>query len=218
MPPEIDWPTVEALHDHWSSYRPEWTDVRPRLLWYLTFEERPQLADRAAQAEAVLGECALDVVPARWLHLTLADVGFADVVDPDAFGAMGAAVRDALAGRPELHLSLGPVALMADAVVLVAQPVEPVLELREVVREAGESLGLPLADLDEGFWPHVTLGYVNGTTDHDRLLALMDGPQPDPVDVTCDRLRQVLVVRTGGHYRWHGMGDVPLGGSTGFDG
>jgi 2'-5' RNA ligase len=211
MASEPDWPTVEQLLDHWSSWRPEWTGGRERLLWYLTFEERPEVAARAAAAEAALGELALDVVPTRWLHLTLADVGFADSIDPDAFRAMGRSVARALADRPQVQLTLGPVALMVDAVVLVAQPPRQVAELRDVVRAAGEAHGLPLADADEGFWPHVTLGYVNGATDHDRLLALMDGPQSDPVDVTCDRLRQVLVVRTGGHYRWHGMGDVPLG-------
>ena len=212
MAPDIDWPPVDRLLDHWSSWRPEWTDVRPRLLWYLTFEERPEVGDTAAQSEADLGACGLDVVPARWLHLTLADIGFADSVDPDAFHAMAEEVHEELAGTPDVHLSLGPLALMTDAVVLVAQPYDAVQRLREVVRTAGERHGVPLADADEGFWPHVTLGYVNGATDHGRLHSLVEASQPTPVDVTCDRLRQVLVIRTGGHYRWHGMGDVRLGG------
>jgi 2'-5' RNA ligase len=212
MASEFDWPNVEELLDHWTWYRPEWTGGRERLLWYLTFEERPEVGARAAEAEAALGACALDVVPTRWLHLTLADVGFADTVDPAAFRAMGADVRQALAQHPQVELSLGPVALMTDAVVLVAQPPRQVAELREVVREAAEAHGMPLADLEDGFWPHVTLGYVNRATDQRRLLEYVERDQPDPVEVTCDRLRQVQVVRGGGHYRWRGVADVPLGG------
>jgi 2'-5' RNA ligase len=211
MASEFDWPTVDQLLDHWTSYRPEWTGGRERLLWYLTFEERPEVGARAAEAEEALGACALDVVPTRWLHLTLADVGFADTVDPVAFRAMGAEVRQALADRPQVQLELGPVALMVDAVVLVAQPPREVAELREVVRAAGEEHGLPLADLNDGFWPHVTLGYVNRATDQRRLLDFVERAEPAPVEVTCDRLRQVQVVRGGGHYRWRAVADVPLG-------
>jgi 2'-5' RNA ligase len=214
MPPELDWPSVDELLDHWTSYRPDWTDNRERLLWYLTFEERPEVGARAAEVEAALGACALDVVPTRWLHLTLADVGFADSVAPEAFREMGALARRALAGRPQLTLSLGPMRLMSDAVVLVAQPRDPVAELREVVREAGERCGLPLADADEAFWPHVTLGYANPSTDHRRLGELVDAQSGPPVEVTCDRVRQVQVVRGGGHYRWTGAGDVWLGGGS----
>jgi 2'-5' RNA ligase len=214
MPPELDWPSVEELLDHWTSYRPDWTDNRERLLWYLTFEERPEVGARAAEAESALGACALDVVPTRWLHLTLADVGFADSVDPAALSEMAVLVRRALADRPQVELSLGPVALMIDSVVLVAQPRDPVVELREVVREAGERCGLPLADAEEEFWPHVTLGYANPTTDHRRLSALVEAHQHPPVTVTCDRVRQVQVVRGGGHYRWTGAGDVWLGGGS----
>ncbi|WP_148574573.1 2'-5' RNA ligase family protein [Nocardioides caldifontis] len=211
MPSEHDWPAVDTLLDHWTSYRPDWTGGRERLLWYLTFEERPEVAARAAAAEEALGACALDVVPARWLHLTLADVGFVDTVDPTAFRAAGADVRRELARRPQVHLSLGPIALMEDSVVLVAQPYDDVVRLRDVVREAGEAHGLPLADAEEAFRPHVTLGYANTATDQDRLAALVAGEQLPPVEVTCDRLRQVQVTRGEGHYRWHTMSDLPLG-------
>jgi 2'-5' RNA ligase len=214
MASEFDWPPVEALLDHWSSWRPEWTGGRERLLWYLTFEERPEVAARAAAAEAALGELALDVVPTRWLHLTLADVGFADTIAPEMFRAMGETVAAALAEQPQVELTLGPVALMCDSVVLVAQPPEQVAALRDVVRDASEAHGLPLADADEGFWPHVTLAYVNAATDHGRLLDYVSEVEPVPVQVTCDRLRQVQVVRGGGHYRWRGVADVPLGAAA----
>lgn len=207
----FDWPDVGELHDHWAEWRPEWTASRERLLWYLTFGDRPEVVDVAREASRSLPGCGVDVVPPDWLHLTLEDLGFADEVLPGSARAAGQAVQEVLADEPPVRITLGPVSVLPGAVVLVARPVDHLRRLRALVRGAGASTGLQPVEAHEELWPHVSLGYVNGRTDHQRVLREVDSLPPVSLEVTCDRLVQVQVIRANAHYRWRIIGEVRLG-------
>jgi hypothetical protein len=94
----LGWPRTGRLGDH-RAWRPEWTPERPRLLWYLTFEDQPAVRDLAAPTSAALAETSADVIPPRWLHLTLCDIGFADEVDPAGVIEAAKAVAASPTGR-----------------------------------------------------------------------------------------------------------------------
>ena len=206
-----DWPVVRGFKDHWT-WRPDWTSTRPRLLWYLTFEDQPDVSAAAAPAAGVLRDTGADVVPPEWLHLTVTDIGFADEIDDWTLRIAASAVRDALQDTPVLDLTLGPVAVLPEAVVLAAGPVAPLRRLRAAVREGMRSVGVrPPEDIEGDYWPHVSLCYVNGRTDHQRLWAALQHARTDNVEVRCDRLAQVLVTRRDGHYRWEVRDQVVLG-------
>ncbi len=81
----VAWTDVREFRDHWT-WRPDWTADRPRLLWYLTFEDAPQLRSAVEPAAGPLKEAGTDIVAPDWLHLTVADVGFADELPAPSSG------------------------------------------------------------------------------------------------------------------------------------
>jgi len=204
------WPAVQGFTDHWT-WRPDWTPERPRVLWYLTFQEEPHLRDAAAPWARPLAEAGADVVPSAWLHLTLSDVGFVDEVDDRALALSRQSVRHQLTATPPPRLTLGPLGILPGAVVLRAGPPRPLRRLRRLVRQATCDAGItPPEDFDGAYWPHVSLCYVNRHTDHDRLRELARRAPHRAFDVRAPRLTQVLVTRRDGHYRWEALGEVPL--------
>lgn len=208
--PSAPWPKVTAFRNHWE-WRPDWTSNRPRLLWYLTFEDAPDLHDAAAPSCEVLRASGADVVPPEWFHLTVTDVGYHDQLDDWAVRAARESVRETLCEVPALELTLGPLRALPGAIVLPAEPADPLRSLRDAVRRATTAVGIaPPDDLSGSYWPHVSLCYVNDTTDHARLREIVDEAASRTVDVRCDRLAQVLVTRTNGHYRWEVLDEVPL--------
>ena len=214
MLPTADWPEVGRFRDHWR-WRPDWTPNRPRVLWYLTFEDSPQLASAIAPYEPALRATGADLVPPRWLHLTVTDVGFADAIDDWTLRAARDSVRRAVRGLPSLRLELGPVAALPGAVVLPAHPLERLRELRQAVRRSTSEVGLAAPDdIDGPFWPHVSLCYVNSRTDHQALWDVVRPGQGSTVEVRCSRLSEVLVSRREGHYQWQILESVRLDGAA----
>ncbi len=211
MLPTIAWPKADEIKDHWA-WRPEWTPHRPRLLWYLTFEGAPDVRAAAAPPGDVLRAAGADVVPPEWLHLTMNHVGFADELDERAVRASADEVGRRLRDEEPFELTLGPVHQLSDAVVLEAGPAEPLQKLRGTVVGAMAHTGMAEPDdIDEVFWPHVSLCYLNSRTDRARVGEMVRTADHSTVSVRCDRLFQVLVTRTGAHYRWQVLEDVKLG-------
>jgi 2'-5' RNA ligase len=209
-------PEADELRDHWGCW-PEWTHERPRLLWYLTFEDQPEVAEPYASTRAMLaGATSLDVVPTRWLHLTLADVCFVDQIDVTGVDRVADRVAEAVCAEPPLRLALGPLTTLADAVVLAAGPPEPLHRLREQLREAtGDAvpdappLAQPVAD---PFWPHLTLSYLTGATEPHKVREVVETAPPVTSEVLADRVTLAEVTRSDGHYYWSPRARVPLGG------
>ena len=205
-----EWYDDRGFTDHWT-WRPEWTATRPRLLWYLTFDHSPDVATAATGAWAPLSRSGADLVPPRWLHLTVTDMGFPDEMDLWTRRFAAGEVRRALRGWPSFELTLGPVAVLTEAVALSAGPTEPVRRLRRAIRQGLAVSGIrPPLELDRET-PHVSLCYVNDRTDHARLRRAVRDLDVSPVRVRCDRVVQVLVTRSGGHYRWEVLDEVRLG-------
>jgi 2'-5' RNA ligase len=214
MLPTADWPAVEQFRDHWT-WRPDWTPGRPRLLWYLTFPDVPDLRAAAAPSTETLRATGADVVPPAWWHLTLTDIGFHAELDDWTVRASCEEVRRRLSAAAPLELTLGPLAVLPGAVVLPANPAEPLRALRDTVRDVGAEHGIrPPDDIDGHYWPHVSLCYVNADSDHEQLWEAVRSAPPRTVQVRCDRLTQVQVTRADGHYRWEVVDEVVLRGDT----
>jgi len=208
-----EWYDARGFADHWT-WRPEWTASRPRLLWYLTFGHSPAVAAAAASVRAPLSSTGADLVPPRWLHLTVTDMGFPEEIDPWALRLATDEVGRSLLDWPSFELSLGPVAVLREAVVLAAGPAEPVGRLRRRIRQVLAGAGIqPPVELDREP-PHVSLCYVNDSTDHAALQAAARDLECSPVRVRCDRVAQVLVTRSHGHYHWEVLDEIRLTGGT----
>lgn len=205
---------AEWLEDHWR-WRPEWATDRPMLWWYLTFEGQSPLRSLGNRIRRHLHEVpAVDVVPHRWLHLTIQEVGFVDEVAPRDVRTLVAATTDALADLPAQELTLGPVTTMRSAVVLAQSPVDHLRRLRTRLRETMSSSGWPVPG-PEGLRPHVSLGYLNRDCDPGTV---MDGLQPvRDLRTTVHVLTLTLaaVTRENRHYQWAAVAEFSLDRTSG---
>ena len=195
--------TASELSDHWR-WRADWAVDRPYLMWYLTFEDQPELAQWASRAQDRLRQVrTLNLVPPQWLHLTLGDVGFVNEVSPDQVDGVTTAARTALAGWTGMSITLGPVTTMVDAVVLGTSHQGKLEQLRHRLQEATASVVGPQAPVGlREFWPHVTLAYVNDSCDRGTVFEPLRSMASDLITVTVSNVTLAAVTRINRHYQW----------------
>lgn len=154
----------------------------------------------------------LDIVPPQWRHLTICDIGFEDELTPHQISEVARAVDCEIAGgkgrgdlsAQPLQIVLGPVVALASALVLRAEPVDPLRLLHAVVRDATQRVlgpGLPLVHTRD-LWPHVTLGYANRDSAQQFVDEVMASAPRVSVTVPVDRLTLASVTRRERHYQW----------------
>lgn len=212
-------PRAIELADHWA-WRPEWTPERTCLYWYLTF--------RADDIAAAIGEDALalvrrtrwlDAVPPEWCHVTIADVGFTDQLEPSDAEHVRGAVADEMADQGPLRLALGPIRTFATAVVVSVGPVERLRDIRTRVRRAtSATIGARHADFHRHpYRPHMTLGYAHEAVGAEAATPFGEALPEVSAVVDVDALTLVAVTRRDHAYRWEVQAQVPLlGGADGL--
>lgn len=205
------WPVVDELREH-ARWRPDWTNDRPRLLWYITFRDHPQLAERCQEAEAGLRHlAAVNAVPPRWLHLTLDDVGFVDEVPEDKLDDLVESLPEVLEGWRLPSLTLGPLAAMEDALVLRTEPYAELRELRDRLRAVtAATVGGPVVDGPEEFLPHVSLAYVREACEPPVVMGPLEDRSSETVVIESAELTLAEVTRHDQHYEWKVRAVMPL--------
>lgn len=204
---ELPLPEPEQLLAH-RNWRTDWTLDRTCLYWYLTFDDEPGLIALFEDLMTGLREVtSVDAVPADWLHLTVLEVGYVDEVDRSDVDAMVAAAESIRDLMP-LRLELGPVTTMTDAVVLDVVPSPDLLELQAALTTGLGTFRQPPAT-DEGFVPHVSIGYLNSDCPRADVMATLAGVTPRTVSVTVPRLTLAAVTRLDTHYQWQAVASLP---------
>jgi 2'-5' RNA ligase len=211
----VSWPATEHLENHWR-WRPEWEPGRVCLYWYLTFDENlPGPSARALRAARRADW--LDAVPRRWLHLTVCEVEFADVLADADLRRVVEAGRECAAETGCLRLGFGPAACMEDAVVMPVEPLDPLRHLQQRLRSAtervlgpGQGSGQGTGHVHAQFWPHVSLGYVNRPTSAATAASLLGQLGQVSDEVAVDHLVLAAVDRDRRHYRWRVLEELPL--------
>jgi hypothetical protein len=207
--------TATRPSDHWV-WRPEWTRDRTCLYWYLTFRREDIIAALDESAlRRVRDTDWLDAVPLEWCHVTVADVGFTDELEPSDADTVTAAVSRALAGEERLRLGFGPAVTLKSAVAVPAGPLDRLRDIRRRVRGAtSTALGARHADVHRHlFWPHLSLGYVNREVDADVACRFLDAMPPLDMQVDVDALTLAAVTRREHRYEWQVRGLVELVGT-----
>ena len=204
------------MRDHWV-WRPDWTPERTCLYWYLTFR-KDEIVDAVGDRvlETVRRTDWLDAVPPEWAHVTVADVGFTDVLRPSDDERVAAAVADAVAGEDRLRLTLGPVLTFSSAVVLSVGPLNRLRTVKRAVRRATSAvLGPRHTDVHRHvFWPHLSLGYVNEPVEASVAAGLLEDLPPVSADIRVDALTLAAVTRRNGQYQWEVQAQVDLLGDA----
>jgi 2'-5' RNA ligase len=200
-----------TLTDHWW-WRPGWRPGRRMYAWHVTFAGLPAVHRLAAQAQGRLtAPAGLDLVPARWLHLTMQDVGFTDEVPGADLAAIAAAARRHLAGIPPCRVRIGPAHVAAEGILLNVAPADGLTRVRDGLRTAIAEIRSAAAVRGPAEWmPHISVAYSRVTGPADPYVQALSGHNAT-VDVVIPAVRLIVLGRDRHRYEWASHATLPLG-------
>jgi RimJ/RimL family protein N-acetyltransferase/2'-5' RNA ligase len=202
----------QPMADHWV-WRRGWRPGRRKYAFHITFDRQPA-AHRLVTGcqEALRGLGGLDLVPLEWLHLTVQSIGFTDEVSAEDADAILAAARVRLAGLPAAQVTLGPVLVTPEAILLPVTPEPALTPVRAAIRAAILDVWQPSRLAGADAWqPHVTVAYSNASGPAaPYTAALADSQRTAPAKITAVQL--IILGRDEHAYQWSAHGTAPLGG------
>ncbi|MFJ8335956.1 2'-5' RNA ligase family protein [Streptomyces sp. NPDC094437] len=205
---------LESMRNHWW-WRPGWREGRRFYTWHLTFDGQDDVHRLAADYRAALAPLGPDdftLIPDQWLHLTMQGVGFVDETDTETVDAIVAAAHQRLAHVPAFLLQLGPGTVVdPEAILLPAQPAEPVHAVRNAIRAA---IGDVLSDVPEketGFRPHVSVAYSAGDGPMAPVARTIAASPVTPALAPISSAELIVLGRDRQMYEWESYATVRLG-------
>lgn len=209
-----------AVRDHWW-WRPGWHPGRRAYTFHITFEDEGLVAGvadlrrLAAEYQRRLAALSgLDLVPLRWLHLTMQNVGFTDDVSNTDCDAVVDRARAACSELAPFDLTFDAVEVRQEAIAFRPWPAEPVNRLREALRAAVSAVLGEVPEAPEhvhGFEPHVSLAYSNASGPAEPLIAAAQSVDVAPAKVQVRAASLIVLDRDERVYRWTTRAIIPLG-------
>ncbi|MFJ8685805.1 2'-5' RNA ligase family protein [Micromonospora wenchangensis] len=219
---EEDWARYRALDhlvNHWE--RTGWCPGRRSYHWMICLGESETVRALATRCQAALGHIpTLDLVPLKWLHLTVQKVGFTDEVPAAHLDQIVAAAQRRLAVIPPIPLRVGPLAGSAGAVRFSAGPHPLVRSVRQALRQAlAEVRGeRAVPTRATAFVPHVSIAYNNTPTDATPVIdAVARLRRVASVTTVVHRVELVELRREPRSYAWDVLATGTLGGNEQSD-
>ena len=202
---------TDQMADHWW-WRPGWQPGRRMYTWHFTFDGQHAVHDLAAGYQARLAPLpGLDLIPARWLHLTTQGVGFTDEVSDDEVTALTSASAERLKDFTPQRVTLGPARVTPEAILLDVAPAAGLAGIRHQLREAIRNV-LGAGRLMEGksWTPHISVAYSNGTGPQAPYVAALDDAQT--AETVIGTVELIVLGRDNQLYEWTTRSVVPLPG------
>ncbi|MBO0692497.1 MAG: 2'-5' RNA ligase family protein [Acidimicrobiaceae bacterium] len=208
---------MAGLRNHWE-WRGGWRPGRHKYACHLLPDDQRDLRDLIGHyQEAVEQVQILDPVPARWLHLTMQSIAFVDQLDEDEnqLGRVTETLRGRLADFAAPTVTFHRPAIWTEAVVLQADPREPLYELRLAVHDS-------VADALNGtftqprpqpgdFNPHVTIAYANSDAPDDGpIRAALRTVNPQPATVKFPAASLIELNRDHQMWEWTEVARLPF--------
>jgi 2'-5' RNA ligase len=208
--------TIEELADHWW-WRPGWRQGRHFLACHIAFPDDTPLTGLVSAYQEVLRPFpGLDLIPRQWLHLTMQGIGFVDEID-DAqrtaiLGSLTRTLR--LAQAPEVTFAAPTVT--TEAVYLLAQPAEPLQDLKNLACRALAEAGCPNEAPAAGatarqYRPHVSIAYSSGAQAAGPISAALRHVEATPVTVRLDTVYFLEFHRDHRMYEWTNAHPIRIG-------
>jgi 2'-5' RNA ligase len=171
--------------------------------WHVTFADLPAVRHLAAQAQARLdGLPGLDLVPARWLHLTMQSIGFTDEVPDADVAAIVAAARRRLASVEPPRVTIGPARVASEGVLFAVAPVDGLTKVRDGLRAAIADAWSAAAVPESAEWaPHVSVAYSRVTGPAGIYEAALSGDEAT-ADVVIGAVQLIVLGRDEHVYEW----------------
>ncbi|MFJ6130444.1 2'-5' RNA ligase family protein [Streptomyces griseoviridis] len=202
------------MRNHWW-WRPGWKTGRRFYTWHLTFggqDDVHRLAAEYRTALAPLGPDVFTLIPDQWLHLTMQGIGFVDETDTETVDSIVVAARHRLAHVPAFLLQLGPGAVLdPEAILLPAQPAEPVHAVRTAIRAAIGDVLSEVPEKESGFRPHVSVAYSTGDGPAAPASRAIAAAPTTPALARITSAELIILGRDNGMYEWESYATLPLG-------
>jgi 2'-5' RNA ligase len=222
MSEDTEWSQRHAaeLRDHWW-WRPGWHVGTRFYAWHITFDDAPELHRFTAfWQDRLRAFDYLDLIPHRWLHLTMQGVGMVQDTPDETRGGIVAAVRKRLFELAPVRVTFHRPVVRAEAIAMPPNPSSAVDVIRRAIRTGiADVIGTTaVLERPDGFQPHVSLAYVNQDHPAADVIDTIErtaGPDAMPVDVTKAWL--IEMHRDNRMYEWRTIADAPVGPSRRID-
>ena len=204
-------PLPTEMENHWWQ-RPGRAPGRELCHWHMLFHDQPEVRNLAAQAqERLQGLPGLDMVPARWLHLTTYVVGFVDELPASGVEAMVAEARRLLAAVAPIPVRLGRIYYFTQAVTLAVEPAAALDRVLEAVRAATSSAGCDRSRTQDPWLPHVSVAYSNRSGPAAPIIAALGRRLPE-IEVSFRSVSLVAQTQVGRSWQWRPVAEVAFSG------
>jgi hypothetical protein len=205
------YPDAGELANHWW-WRPGWQVGTRFYTWHVTVDDLPALAEHVLAYQEPLRELAfLDLIPRRWLHITVQGVGHTRDVTKSERAALVSVVGDRLHRLTAPTLTFAAPVLHREAIVIPPTDPEPLKSIHAAIRDGiAEAYGPPEGAPTSDFRPHVSVAYPNASADAGPVRAALDSIHPEPVDVTITHASLIEVHRDNRMYEWTTVATAPL--------
>lgn len=177
------------LGNHWW-WRPGWHIGTRFYAWHITFDDAPKLhrltdfwQDRFRRFDY------LDLVPRRWLHLTMQGVGTVEDVPDETRDQVVVAVQRRLAELSPVRVTFHHPVVRSEAIAMPPFPTSGVDSIRRSVRDGmADVIGIEaVTEQADGFQPHISLAYVNRDEPASAVVDTIDHadePSVAAIDIT----------------------------------
>ncbi|WP_129768976.1 2'-5' RNA ligase family protein [Streptomyces sp. L-9-10] len=201
----------EHLRNHWW-WRPGWATGRRFYTWHLVFDGQTDVHRFAGQYRSALaGVDGLDLIPDRWLHLTMQGIGFVDEIDQADVDAVVEAARVRLAAVPAFDITLSAPTVDPEAILFPVRPEEPPRAVRDAIRAAIGDVLAEVPETPEGFRPHVSVAYSNSDGPAAAILETLGAASVPPVNARIGSAELIVLHRDNRLYEWQPYATVELG-------
>jgi 2'-5' RNA ligase len=202
------------LRDHWW-WRPGWHVGTRFYAWHITFDDAPDLHQLADfWQDRLRAFDYLDLIPHRWLHLTMQGIGMVEDVPDETRDRIVAAVRQRLAELSPVHVTFHRPVVRAEAIAMPPNPSSAVDAIRRAVRAGmAEIIGTnALPERADGFQPHVSLAYVNRRQSASAVVeAIENADEPAEAASPITHASLIEMHRDNRMYEWRTIASPQIG-------
>jgi 2'-5' RNA ligase superfamily len=206
---------ADHMRNHWW-WRPGWRVGRRMYTWHITFDDQSSLHELVRAYQAALTSLdGLDLVPIRWLHLTMQGVAFTDEISWQEVADIIEAARARLATLHSVSLLAGPAFVDPEAIMAELPSANALYPVRESIRAAiAEVRGVANVPEAEQWNPHISLAYSSSDGLAAPYLKALQTVAHSPADLTITAVHLIELSRDTHLYQWTTKAEVPLAGQA----
>lgn len=198
------------MADHWW-WRLGWKPGSRFFTWHLTFQNLPQVHSLASRYRAALTSVSgLDLVPDRWLHLTMQGLGFVDEVTEKNACAIAEAAMVRLAAVPAFDLELGRPTITPEAIRWEPDSSGPDT-VRHAIRAAISDVWPEVPEAADGFSANETIACSNSNGPVDPVSDALTTIPSSPTIARITHADLIILNRDHFMYEWTTFAAISLG-------